>query len=114
MTKLEKWTGEKTYMYPNGELAIPQRINADFPAALTFPHLIGTDEGGEVLYSIQNLSSLRTTYEIDKSLTEDEAIKEIESKMNEPQVQEPTAEERIASAMEFNNITMLANMQGGE
>lgn len=111
MKKLEKWTGEKMYMYPNGDIATPQQINRDFPAALTFPHVIETDEGGEVCFAVMNLSVLKSNYKIDKSLTEEEAIQAIEDSMNMPMETEPTPEERIAAAMEFNNMVMLSNIE---
>jgi hypothetical protein len=105
MRKLEKWTGEKTYMYPNGELATPERINADFPAGLHFTHVIETDEKGQVCFAFMNLSALESQYGIDPELSDDEAIAEIEAIMNAPQPEpEPSAEERIAAAMEYQNL----------
>lgn len=105
MIKLEKWLGEKTYMYPNGELANPERINADFPAGLYFTHVIETDEKGQVCFAFQNLSALKSQYGIDPELSDDEAIAEIEAIMNAPEPEpEPSAEERIAAAMEYQNL----------
>jgi hypothetical protein len=105
MKKLEKWTGQKTYMYPNGELATPERINADFPAGLHFTHVIETDESGQVCFAFMNLSALRSQYEIDIELSEDDAIAEIEAIINTPEPEpEPSAEERIAAAMEYQNL----------
>lgn len=106
MIKVMKYTGEKTFMYPNGEIATPERILADYPAILTFAHIIETDENEEVLFAVQNLSATRTMYNIDKGLSEEEAIQAIEDLRNTPPVinTEPTAEERIASALEFQNL----------
>ena len=108
MKKLEKWTGTKTYMYPNGEIATPERINADFPAGLTFTHVIETDHRGQVCFAFMNLSSLEDQYGIEEELTDDESIALIEAKMNEPQVIDttPTSEERIASALEYQNLML--------
>ena len=105
MIKIEKYTGEKTYMFPNGDLATPEQVLEEFPAILTFPHIIETDESGQVLFAVENLSAARTRHEIDVTLTEDEAIQEIENVRNAP-IPEPevTAEERIASALEFQNL----------
>lgn len=106
--KLEKWTGQKTYMYPNGELATPERINNDFPAGLHFSHVIETDEQGQVLFAFINLSAMRSQYEINPELSEKDAITEIETILNETQPEyEPSAEERIAAALEFQNLMML-------
>jgi hypothetical protein len=107
MKKLEKWLGTKTYMYPSGELATAERIKNDFPSGLYFTHVVETDENGQVCFAFQNLSAMRTHYNVDESLTEDEAIEFIEAKINEPQpIPEPTAEERIASAMEYQNLML--------
>ena len=107
MKKLEKWTGTKTYMYPNGEIATPERIKADFPAGLTFTHVIEADHRGQVCFAFMNLGALEDQYGIAEELTDDESIALIEAKMNEPQpVQEPSADERIASAMEYQNLML--------
>lgn len=103
MKKLEKYTGNKTYMFPNGVLATPSVMVDKFPAVLTFVHVIETNESGEVCFAVQNLSALRSRYGIDSSLSEDEAIAKIEEIINTPPVEEPiqpTAEERTAAALE--------------
>lgn len=102
MKKIVKYDGTKTYMFPNGVLATPEKILEDFPAILTFVHIIETDEAGEVCFAVQNLSAMRGFYKIDSSLTEDEAIAKIEEIINTPQETsaEPTPEERTAEALE--------------
>lgn len=110
--KIRKYTGDKMYMYPNGELATKERILKDFPSALTFTHIVETDENEEVLFAMQNLSAMRGIYGIDSTLTEDEAIVKIEEIVNTPAPEpEPTAEERIASALEFQNLTSLEDVE---
>lgn len=105
MKKVEKYTGNKTYMFPNGELATPERMLQQFPAILTFTHMIETDEGGQVAFAVQNLSAMRGVYGIDPALTEDEAISAIEVVLNTPEPEpEPSPEERIAAAMEYQNL----------
>ena len=114
MKKLEKYTGEKTYMYPNAALATPERVLADFPAAVAFPHVIETDDNGEVLFAIMNLSALRAQYGIDTSLSESEAIQAIQDIINTPEpkpeetVDESTvALQNIAAQLEFQNMMSL-------
>ena len=114
MKRLEKYTGEKTYMYPNAALATPERVLADFPAAVTFPHVIETDDNGEVLFAIMNLSVLRSQYGIDASLSESEAIQAIQDIINTPEPEpEPTVDEstvalqNIAAQLEFQNMMTL-------
>ena len=111
MKKLEKYTGNKTYMFPNGSIATPERMLEQFPAVLTFAHIIETDEAGEVCFAVQNLSAMRSLYAIDATLTEAEAIAKIEEIINtEPEV-EPSAEERIASALEYQNLMSMEDME---
>ena len=114
MKKLEKYTGEKTYMYPNAALATPERVLAVFPAAIAFPHVIETDENGEVLFAIMNLSAIRAQYGIDASLSESEAIQAIQDIINTPEPEpEPTVDEstvalqNIAAQLEFQNMMSL-------
>ena len=63
-------------MFPNGALADKATVLSKVPAALTFTHVIETDENGEVMLAIQNLSALRTFNKIDKSLTDVERKQE--------------------------------------
>ena len=112
MKKVIKYDGTKTFMYPNGELATPERILADFPAVLTFPHIIETDEAEQVCFAVQNLSAMRGIYNVDTALTEDEAISKIEEIINTPAPEpEPTAEERIASALEYQNLMSMEDVE---
>ena len=98
---------EKTRMYPSGKVATKDIVYADYPAVKVFTHVIETDENDEVIYAINNLSALRTSYNIDKSLSEQEAVQAIQDIMNtprEPVEPEPTAEERIAASLEYQNL----------
>ena len=45
----------KTYQYPNGALATPERVLSDYPAIATFKHIIETDESEQMFIGIQNL-----------------------------------------------------------
>lgn len=103
MIKIEKFTGEKTYMYPNGAIATPERMRMDFPALDFFPHIL--EVNGNVCQAVQELGAMRNFHGIDAGLTEDEAIAAIELKINTPApAPEPTAEERIAAALEYQNL----------
>ena len=103
MLKLEKFDGTKTYMFPNGDIATPERMRADFPAIDMFPHVL--EINGDVCQAVMSLNALRQIHTVDDGLDEAEAILAIEVEMNKPQPEpEPTAEERIASAMEFQNL----------
>lgn len=107
MKILEKYTGDKFYMFPNGVLATKEAVLESFPSALTFVHVVETDEAGEVMWAFQNLSAMRSMYNIDKSLTEEEAIMALQEAINTPPpiVEDaPSAEERIAAALEYQNL----------
>lgn len=113
MKKVIKYDGTKTFMYPNGAIATKERVLQDFPAALTFTHIIETDEAEEVCFAVQNLSAMRGIYNIDKALTEAEAILAIQELINAPETEaEPTAEERIASALEYQNLMTMDDVEG--
>lgn len=109
MKKLIKYTGEKTFMFPTSALATREAVLEHFPGALTFTHVVETDENEEVMWALENLSALRSQYNIDSSLTEEEAITAIQEIVNtEPEVStEPTAEERIAAALEYQVMASL-------
>lgn len=103
MLKLEKFDGTKTYMFPNGDIATPERMRADFPAIDMFPHVL--EINGDVCQAVMNLNALRQIHTVDDGLDEAEAILAIQEVMNTPPpAPEPIAEERIAAAMEFQNL----------
>ena len=116
MKKVIKYTGDKTFMFPNGELATPEVVSAQYPAVTAFTHIIETDDNCEVLFAIQNLSAMRNIYNIDTSLTEDEAIAKIEEIVNtpEPESTEVTAEERIAAALEYQVMASLPDEEASD
>ena len=108
--KVEKYTGAKTYMFPNGSLATPENLLNQFPAILTFVHIIETDESGEVCFAVENLSAMKSLYQIDRTLSEVEAITEIERIINAPPPEAtPSAEERIAAMLEFQTLASLSD-----
>lgn len=113
MKILEKYTGEKTYMFPNGAIATREAVLEQFPAVLTFAHVVETDESGEVMWAISNLSAMRTLHKIDASLTQEEAIEALQEIINtEPEVDTtPSAEERIASALEYQVLASMDDVE---
>ncbi len=105
MIKIEKYDGSKTYMFPNGDIATPEVVKAKFPAVSIFTHIVETDEAGQVLFAIQNLAAIKSQMGIDSNLSDEESIRQIENLRNAPPPEpEVSAEERIAAALEFNNI----------
>lgn len=107
MKYLEFYNNTKTYMYPNGELADPERVLMDYPAINIFKHVIETDKAGQVFFAIDNFSATRTRYDIDDNLSDEEALEKIIEIINQPaSIPEPSSEEivtdtaRIANALE--------------
>lgn len=109
MKIIEKYTGEKTYMFPNGALAAPETVAAKYPAASTFTHVVETDESGEVMFALQNLAAMRTLYSIDSALSENDAITALQTAINtEPEADTSiSTDERIAAALEFLAVSSL-------
>lgn len=112
MKIVEKYTGEKTYMFPNGALATKEVVLQQFSAALTFPHIVETDEEGQVMWAFENLAAMKSLYGIAKDTPEEEAIAKIQEIINTP-APEPgiSAEERMASAMELQALNSLPDME---
>ena len=113
MKIIEKYTGEKIYMFPNGALATKEAVLEQFPAALTFVHIVETDENREVMWAFENLSAMRTIHGIEASLSEEEAIAKIQEIINTPTPvnTEPSAEERIAAALEYQNLASMEDVE---
>ena len=107
MIKIEKYTGTKTYMFPNGAIATPEVMQAKYPAVTTFTHIIETDESGQVCWAVENLSAIRSMLGIDSALSENEAIAAIEALRNTVPVPEASTEERMAAAMEAQTLLMM-------
>lgn len=105
MLRLEKFDGTKTYMFPNGDIATPEAIRSQFPAVDTFTHVL--EINGDVCQAVMSLSALRSLHNIDESLSDDEAITVLEEIINYVPEYTPLPEERIAAALEFQNILML-------
>ena len=98
---LEFYTGNKTYMYPNGDIATPERLQDDFQAITTFKHVIETDENREVCFAVENFAAMKSFYNIDPSLSDNDALAAIQEIINAPDPEPGIADEtRIADALE--------------
>lgn len=103
MIKLVKYDNETTYMFPSGKIATPEVMRTEFPAVTVFPHVLQVS--GNVCQAVMELEAMRVMHNIDGALSEAEAIAAIEAKLNaEPVEPEPSAEERIAAALEYQNL----------
>lgn len=112
MRKLVIYDGTKTYMYPSGALATPERVLQDSPAILTFPHVIETDEAEQVLGAVDNLSARRSREGIDSSLSNEEAVAVLQDKLNAPPpIPEPSAEDVQASLSALSELEALEDSE---
>lgn len=113
MKVIKLWDNTKTYMYPNSSVATPERVMEDFPAVAVFPHAIETDENEQVLFAIENFAAMRSRYNIDAALTNEEAIAAIQDIVNTPRIVDdtPSAEERIAAALEYQVMTSMEDVE---
>lgn len=119
---LKLYNPNDTYMSPASVIMDAAGVLRDFPAAQLFPHIVHTDEGGEMLYGFYSLSAMKSKYGIDKNLVGAEAVQAVEDAMNKEQrIQEEealaraemvTPEERIAAALEFQALANLPDVEG--
>lgn len=106
MLKLELFDANKTYTFPNGAIASPEVIATQFPSVMLFPYVI--EVNGNVCQAVMELAALRSMHGIDEGLTNAEAIAALEVIINTaPPDPGPSAEERIAAALEFQNLMAL-------
>jgi len=109
MLRIEKFDGTKTYMFPNGQLATPEKIRQQYPAVDHFLHIL--EVNGDVVQAVMSLSAMRNIHALDDSLTDDEAIAAIETIANTPPPEVISPEERTAAALEFSNIMLLDDVE---
>jgi len=110
MIRYEIFDGTKTYMFPNGELATPEVIKQRFPAVTMFPHVL--EINGNVIQAVMELQATRHIMNIPDDLTDEEAIAEMTKRANQPPAPPPpTPDERIAAAMEFQNLMSLPDKE---
>ncbi len=98
MRVLEKYTGDKTYMFPNGAMGTPQVVKEKFPAVTAFTHVVETDESGEVMFALQNLSAMCTMHGVSQQLSENEKIAALSEILNAPDEEESSVSPEIRQA----------------
>lgn len=107
MIYLKKYVPTDLYMSPSGALMDAAAVSEQFPAAAVFPHVVETDQAGQMMYGLYNLAAMRSQYGVDAALAENEAITAVADAMNAEQeaqreaANQPTVEERTAAALEF-------------
>lgn len=105
MIKLEIYDGTKIYIAPSGTVLTPDIMATKCEEYQNFKYVIETDDDREICYAIQLFSAMKNQMGIDRSLSDEQAISVMEEILNAPQPEpEPSAEERIAAAMEYQNL----------
>ena len=114
MRKLYFFDKTKTYIFPNGKIAPPDVVAAEYPAAAAglTTYVVTSDEEGLVMGGMDMLSTLRTVYNIAPELSEEDAVAAIEEIMNTPpEPAGPDAQERIAAALEYQVMSDLPDAE---
>lgn len=114
MKKLYFFDKTKTYIYPNNKLATPDVVAKDFPATqVGVKYVVTSDEDGIIMSGLDMFSTLKSVYQINSSLSDEEALQAIENILNTPETvdETPSAEERIAAALEYQVMSSLPDEQ---
>ncbi|MHB1154058.1 MAG: hypothetical protein ACYCWE_20295 [Eubacteriales bacterium] len=101
---LKLWDKQTNLIFPNGAPRTPEQVYAEYPWARYVGVAVNT---GVVTTCIENMEILRDIYKIDESLTDTEALTAIQIIKDTVVEPEPSAEERIAASLEFQNMMML-------
>ena len=104
----ELYNHKKTYYSPIGELFTPEEVGKRYAIVNSgLPVVIETDADHIIFAGYGLLSQYKALYNIDDSLSDEEALNAIIEKANEMEEQTQTfisPEERIASALEYQNL----------
>ena len=108
---LEFYNDKKTYYFPDMTEATPEIVASTYPiVSSNVTCVIETDKDRNLFYTTPKpLGALATQLgvELKEYFSEEDSLEFLEGKLNEPLPEpEPSAEERIASAMEFQNMML--------
>lgn len=103
---VEIYDNTKTYIFPSLAMATPDIVGMNYAVVNTgHPVVIETDESHTMLYAIDLLSAMKSRLGVALDLSVEDSLEAIEEVINAPIPDpEPTAEERIAAALEFQNL----------
>lgn len=112
MIKLVFYNNTKTYVYQTSHMATPERVAEEYPI-VNLPDLkcvIGTDKTETMFYTVPEpllVMASRLGVNPEDYTTDEELLQALEDISNAPQPEpEPSAEERIAAAMEYQSMMM--------
>lgn len=112
--KYVKFDENKNYVFPNGELASKEVLAQKFAGFIATGNcVVETDETETMLFSLQPMSVWKMAFanklteqgeEADFGKSDEETLQKFTEIANAPEPQTVSTEERIAAALEFNNI----------
>lgn len=95
---LEKYNKFKEYLFSNGEKAGYEKLKDLYPGIDSIEYVVTTDYTRKIIISMEPLILMRTEYNIDEKLSDNDAIDKILEIINkENEIDEQT---RIADALE--------------
>lgn len=101
----EIYDPQKVYYSPVNEVFTPEHIAMNYAIVNSgLPCVIETDKNHIRFNAVGLLTEFLDFFNLDEDLVGAEAIQALEDKANEVIEHEPSAEERIAAAMEFQNL----------
>ena len=105
---LKVWNKQDSLILPNGKVCTPEEVYQDYPWA-RFAETVIIGINGGITSSIDNLSILCDAHDVVELESGEDTLLAIKNKIENDKLKalEPTAEERIASAMEFQNLMSL-------
>ena len=104
----ELYDNTKTYYSPIGELFTPEEVSKRYAIVNSgLPIIITTDQTHTIFGGVNTLSQFKAAYDIEDEITDEDALEKIIELANAPAPEPaPSAEERIASAMEYQNLLL--------
>jgi hypothetical protein len=105
---LEIYNPTKTYYSPVNEIFTPEHVMSHYAIVNAGTCVIETNSTGKMFYAVELMEVARDRMNIANTLTDEEALVVMKEILNAPQpIPEPSPEERMASAMEFQNLLAL-------
>lgn len=110
--KYKFWDKQEYLITPTGEVLTPQQVFQRYPASQlpNIKYVIADQDINMAVFmefGMMKESYKRLGVPITDDMTDEEVLNAISQWEENPPMPEPTAEERIAAALEFQNIMML-------
>lgn len=107
MNKLVIWDKKTSLIYNNGVEKTAEEVIQDYPVTKYGTTIIEYIGDSPVMVGFWDIGSLKKTYNLPDDLTDEETIKAAENAINNPPAPIASPEERIAAALEFQNLMSL-------